>query len=54
MARGKRCPECGSPMYAHDGRHEAQGTWVTYVCRNGTCPSARRSYAAKTEAFGSK
>ena len=51
MARGKRCPECGSTMYAQDEKYEPKGTWVTYVCRNGTCASTKRGYPAKERVF---
>jgi hypothetical protein len=51
MAKGRRCPECGSPMYAQTEKHEPKGTTVTYVCRNGTCPSAKRGYPATEKVF---
>ena len=51
MARGKRCPECGSPMYAQEEKHEPKGSWVIYVCRSGTCPNSKRRYPAKEKAF---
>jgi hypothetical protein len=51
MARGRRCPECGSPMYAQDEKHEPRGTTVTYVCRNGTCASVQRGFPAKEKVF---
>lgn len=37
MARGKRCPCCGYPMYALREEHQPKGTYVTYVCRNNAC-----------------
>ena len=39
MARGRRCPVCRGPMYARDERYQRQGTWVTYQCRSGSCPT---------------
>lgn len=54
MARGKRCPECKEPMYAQDEKYEPQGTWVTYICRNGKCPGAKRGYPAKEKVFEPK
>lgn len=51
MARGKRCPECGDPMYAQDEKYEPKGTTVTYVCRNGRCASVKRGYPAKEKVF---
>lgn len=54
MARVKRCPVCKLPMYPQDEKYEAKGTWVTYVCRNGTCPSVKRGYPAKEKVFEGK
>jgi hypothetical protein len=51
MARGKSCPECRSPMYAQDEKHEDKGSWVTYVCRNGACPSAKRGHPTREKVF---
>lgn len=39
MGRGKKCNECGSPMYAQNEKCEPKGTTAIYVCRNGTCSS---------------
>ncbi len=54
MGRGKRCPVCGSPMYAQDEKYEQQGTYVVYICRNGLCPSVKRGYPAKEKVFEPK
>ena len=54
MAKGYRCPSCGSPMYAQDEKYEPQGTWVTYVCRAGTCASVKRGYPEKVKQFEGK
>jgi hypothetical protein len=51
MARGKRCQECGSPMYTQDEKYEASGTTVAYVCRNGGCASVKRGFPAKEKVF---
>jgi len=51
MAKGKRCGECGSSMYAQTERHEPKGTWVTYVCRNGNCKSVQRGHPASEKVF---
>ena len=51
MAKGMKCPECKSPMYAMDERYEPKGTTVTYICRDGTCPSAKRGYAYQEKVF---
>ena len=37
MAKGKKCPCCGMPMYAQHEDNQPQGRWVTYVCRNNGC-----------------
>jgi hypothetical protein len=37
MARGKKCPECGSYMYADKEDDQAEGRYVTYVCPNNEC-----------------
>ncbi len=39
MAKGKKCRVCNDTMYADQEKYESQGTWVTYVCRNGQCKS---------------
>jgi hypothetical protein len=54
MAKGKQCPECRSPMYAQDEKYEPMGTTVTYVCRNGVCPSSKRGFPYKEKVFESK
>ena len=51
MAKGMTCPECRSPMYAQTEKYEAKGTWVTYVCRSGACPGAKRGYPATEKVF---
>jgi len=54
MGKGKTCPECGLPCYAETEDYQPQGTWVTYVCRNGTCASCKRGYPWKERVFESK
>lgn len=51
MARGKSCPECRSAMYAQTEDYQPKGTWVTYVCRNGTCASVKRGRPASERTF---
>jgi hypothetical protein len=51
MAKGKRCPVCKEVMYAQTEQYQPKGTWVTYVCRNGTCPSVKRGYPASEKVF---
>jgi hypothetical protein len=43
MAKGKSCPECGSPMYAEREDNQPQGRWVTYVCQSASCPTSKAS-----------
>jgi len=54
MANGIRCPDCREVMYADIEDHQPQGTWVTYACRNGLCPTVKRGYPAKERKFESK
>ncbi|MDQ1686222.1 MAG: hypothetical protein QOC82_2959 [Frankiaceae bacterium] len=41
-------------MYAQTEKHEPKGTWVTYVCRVGSCPSAKRGFPASEKVFEGK
>lgn len=41
-------------MYAQDEKYEPKGTWVTYVCRSGTCAGSKRGYPAKEKVFEGK
>jgi hypothetical protein len=55
MARGKKCSDCSTVMYADIEDHQMTGTWVTYVCRNGACPAVKGSgYPTKVKEFESK
>lgn len=54
MAAGNNCKECGAVAYADIEDYQPQGTWVTYVCRNGSCPSVRRGFPWKERIFESK
>jgi hypothetical protein len=51
MAKGKKCQECGDPMYADKEDYQPKGTWVTYVCRNGRCASVKQSFPLKERVF---
>jgi hypothetical protein len=53
MAKGKKCPECHQSMYADKEDYQPKGTWVTYLCRNGTCPSVERGFPSKERVFES-
>lgn len=55
MARGLRCKVCNQPMYGREDKYEPQGTWVTYICRNGNCDNYKRSgYAFQEKKFEPK
>jgi hypothetical protein len=34
VAKGKKCSQCGFPMFAEREQVEAQGTTVWYACQN--------------------
>jgi hypothetical protein len=51
MAKGRRCPDGGEPMYAQDEKYDEKGTWVTYVCRAGNCAGSKRGYPATEKIF---
>ncbi len=37
MAKGKKCPSCGTHMFALKEDDQPKGRYVTYECRNNTC-----------------
>lgn len=47
MAKGKKCPYCGTVMYAQEEKEEAKGVWVVYVCRNGDCKHTEKVFESK-------
>lgn len=47
MAKGKKCPDCGHPMYAEREDHQPMGTWVYYKCRSGTCKCTEKVFETK-------
>jgi hypothetical protein len=51
MAKGRRCQECRTAMYAQTEKYEPKGTWVTYVCRNGGCASVKRGFPFSERIF---
>lgn len=51
MGRGLKCPECKMSMYADKEDYQPKGTWVVYVCRNGTCDSVKRGFPYKEKIF---
>lgn len=53
MARPKNCPECGFTCRVEED-FQPQGTWVTYICQNGSCASHKRGYPWKEKVFESK
>lgn len=32
MAKGRKCPQCGTNMYALTEDYQPAGTWVVYQC----------------------
>jgi hypothetical protein len=54
MAKGLKCQNCKEVMYALEEDHQAQGTWVTYLCRNGGCASAKAGQPFKEKVFEAK
>jgi hypothetical protein len=53
VGKGKHCQECKSSMYAQTEKYEPHGTWVTYICRNGGCPSVKWGYPMSERIFES-
>lgn len=52
MARMVRhCQECKEQAYADKEEYQEKGTWITFVCRNGKCPSVKREYPWKERVF---
>jgi len=47
MAKGKKCPYCGTVMYAQSEKEEPMGNWVVYVCRNGKCGHSEKVFESK-------
>ena len=47
MAKGKKCPQCGTYMYALKEDRQKEGTWVTYQCTNGNCKFEERIFESK-------
>lgn len=47
MARGKKCPQCGHPMYAQREDVQPMGTWVYYVCRAAKCGFTEKVFEKK-------
>jgi hypothetical protein len=47
MARGKKCPQCGTHMFALTETDEPMGSWVVYECRNGTCKFREKVFEDK-------
>ena len=47
MARGRKCPQCGTFMNAVNESEQPKGKWITYQCRNGKCKYELREFEAK-------
>lgn len=39
MAKGRKCPNCGTPMFAEREENQPKGRWVYYACQNKKCKS---------------
>jgi hypothetical protein len=37
MARGKKCPDCGSSMWAESEKDYPAGTEIVYACPSSKC-----------------
>lgn len=37
MAKGKKCRDCGTPMFAEREEEQPKGRWVYYACRSSSC-----------------
>ncbi len=47
MAKGKKCPQCGTYMYALSEDDQPKGTWVVYECRNIQCKFREKVFESK-------
>lgn len=47
MARGKKCRDCGTNMFALSERDEPKGSWVVYSCRSNTCSTKEKVFEDK-------
>lgn len=47
MAKGKKCSQCGTYMYAQKEESQPKGTWVTYECGNGDCKMKEKVFESK-------
>lgn len=47
MARGKKCPSCGTNMFAETEDFQPMGTYVTYVCLNKSCGFKEKVFEGK-------
>lgn len=54
MAQGKKCSCCGHYMFADREDEQPQGTWVTYICRNGQCARCNGKCTMTEKVFEAK
>lgn len=47
MAQGKKCPYCGTYMYAQSEDEKPAGSYVVYVCRSGKCDHTEKVFEDK-------
>ncbi len=44
MAKGKKCPSCGTSMYAEREDDQLEGRYVFYVCNDRSCGFTERVF----------
>lgn len=47
MARGKSCPQCGSPMWAKKETEYPAGTEIIYECVSRSCGFTEKVFESK-------
>lgn len=47
MAKGKKCPQCGYPMWAESEKKEPAGSWIVYECRAEKCKFREKVFEDK-------
>ena len=44
MAKGRKCPSCGTNMFAESEDDQPKGRWVVYVCLNNACKNRVKDF----------
>ncbi len=47
MAKGRKCPHCGRPMFAVEEKDEPKGAWVVYECQDQKCKMREKVFEDK-------